>query len=60
MERLTRQKDEYPCRIADCNMEKYLESLNVEDFSLLDYCTNCPIFPIVNKLAEYEDKEELK
>jgi hypothetical protein len=55
MKRLTRPKDEYPCRIANCReIEHWIENMggNYENM-----CENCPIQPIVNKLAEYEDKD---
>ena len=61
MARLTRKKDQYPCRIAGgCPVEDWL----IDSGAILDdstrLCDNCPIEKYINKLAEYEDKEEDK
>ena len=51
------------CRIKCCHMENYLEDIfeqagkNYD--SDVDMCENCPLFTIVNTLAEYEDLIEL-
>ena len=55
MARLTREKDKFVCRIADCyKIESWIEDMDGDTSNM---CDNCPIMPIVNKLAEYEDKE---
>ena len=61
-ERLTRHKDEFPCRLkGHCSAEEWM--LDVTDTIYLywrkEACDNCPFMEIVNKLAEYEDKEEM-
>lgn len=61
MSRLTREKDEYRCRIKECCMEEWVEELtgvtsyNWETSSEF-MCDNCPLEKYVNKLAEYEDE----
>ena len=55
MKRMTRQKDEYKCRIANgCPIEDW--SMDQTGYALT--CDNCPIMKYINKLAEYEDLEE--
>jgi hypothetical protein len=53
MERLTRAKDQYPCRIKECPMEDYIYDLMGE--YPYNQCDDCPFEKIMNKLAEYED-----
>lgn len=61
MSRLTREKDEYRCRIKECCMEEWVEELtgvtsyNWETSSEF-MCDNYPLEKYVNKLAEYEDE----
>lgn len=58
MERMTRPKDKYECRIAGgCPIEGWMMEC-IEGELVRNPCDECPIMPIVNKLAEYEDKEE--
>lgn len=58
MIRLTRPKDNYPCRIAGgCRAELWIAELGGDPNDIV--CTNCPFEEIINKLAEYEDKEAL-
>ena len=57
MARLTRPMDEYECRIAGgCPIEDWLinKGYVISEF----ICEDCPVKPIVNNLAEYEDKYE--
>lgn len=55
--RLTREKDEYECRIAGgCPAENWMYALYGEYPT--DCCHNCPFEIFINKLAEFEDKEE--
>ena len=55
--RLTRVKDEYECRIAGgCPAEDWMYDLYGE---VANCCFNCPFEVYINKLAEYEDKEEI-
>ncbi len=57
MDRLTRIRDKYECRIAKgCKAEAWMKSIYGRYPE--DVCCNCPFEKIVNKLAEYEDKEE--
>ena len=53
MDRMTRHKDEWPCRIDKCEAENWV--LEIQD----DYCSTCPFEKYINKLAEYEDLAEL-
>ena len=57
MERMTRRKDQYECRINGCQAEAWFEDLGYgcEDAS---YCNTCPFEKYINKLAEYEDAAE--
>lgn len=57
--RYTRKKDEYKCRIADgCSVELWLENHGVDIYDPAELCLDCPFEKIINKLADYEDKEE--
>ncbi len=56
MVRLTRVKDQYPCRIAGgCPAESWIESLGYDLDKMGEMCNNCPFEKYINKLAEYED-----
>ena len=58
MKRMTRPKDKYECRIAGgCPIENWMLEC-VEGELVRSPCVECPIMPIINKLAEYEDLEE--
>lgn len=61
MSRLTRPKDRYECRIAGgCPAEDWIcECTNDGELANLP-CATCPFEKYINKLAEYEDKEEEK
>lgn len=58
MERLTRTKDEYECRIAGgCPAEEWIDEhlgLGLAE-AKEEVCLNCPFEKYINKLAEYED-----
>ena len=60
--RLTREKDEYECRIASCFAEDWIEEITGITIynwkSDTNVCDNCPFEKYINKLAEFEDKEE--
>ena len=60
-ERLTRHADDFLCRLKHCTAEEWM--LDVTDTIYLYWrkaaCDNCPFIEIVNRLAEYEDKEEM-
>ena len=59
MARMTRPKDEYECRIAGgCTIENWILECTDGELIFDCLCDNCPVMPIVNKLAEYEDLEE--
>lgn len=59
MTRLTRKKDNYPCRIKECKAEKWMNSFSFYGYYLEHSpCRDCPFEEIVNKLGEYEDLEE--
>ena len=57
MERLTRAKDQYPCRIAGgCPAEDWIEGLGYDlDKMEGDMCSDCPFEEYINTLADYED-----
>ena len=56
MKRLTRKKDQYPCRIADgCPGDIWIEN---HDGDPDDSCIDCPFEQYINALAEYEDAAE--
>lgn len=56
MERLTRRKDQYPCRMAGrCPAHEWITNLGGDGS---DCCVNCPFEKYINALAEYEDKAE--
>ena len=58
MERLTRVKDEYECRMKNCEMEEYLRQFFLSFFDSPtgpDVCSNCPLMPVANRLADFED-----
>ena len=57
-QRLTRKKDNYPCRIKNCYIEDWVLEHIVKGELIGNLCNDCPIEPLVNKLAEYEDREE--
>ena len=61
MARLTREKDQYECRIDVCYAESWMRDI-YGHYPLFEetpnICDHCPFMPIINKLAEYEDKEE--
>ena len=61
MSRLTREKDQWECRVlGGCQIEEYIaRCANVEVEDVADVCIDCPLMPIVNALAEYEDREGL-
>lgn len=57
MSRLTRKKDQYPCRIANsCPAEEWIEENTGAYCS--DICENCPFEKYINTLAMYEDMME--
>lgn len=62
MNRLTRRKDNFPCRFkGGCPAEEWMvevTGINYVNWEDDEACRNCPFMNIVNKLAEYEDKEE--
>lgn len=53
-ERMTRVKDNWPCRINECMAEEWMRDLYGE-YSEESICENCPFEDIVNRLAELED-----
>ena len=56
MERLTRRKDQYPCRMAgDCSADEWITDLGGDSSNC---CDTCPFEQYINALAEYEDKAE--
>lgn len=57
MERLTREKDDYECRVGGgCPAEDWMRSLYGE-YPSKDICEFCPFEKYINKLAEIEDKQ---
>ena len=57
-ERLTRHKDNYPCRLKDCYAEDWMNNLYGSYPVTEDCCNACPFMDIVNHLAELEDMFE--
>ena len=55
--RITREKESFPCRIDKCEIEDWLIDLYGHLPDNESPCDNCPVMKICNKLAEYEDKE---
>ena len=62
MKRLTRVKDKYECRIAGgCPVEDWMYDLYDTPIPMnKNECDKCPFEVYINKLAEYEDKEDNK
>jgi len=60
MIRLTKNLDEWECRAGECKVEDWIE--HISGVNCLDWehdcCDSCPFMVFINKLAEYEDKEE--
>lgn len=54
-ERLTSKNKEYECRIGGCEVENWVSSFRNDK---IDFCETCPFMKYINKLAEYEDREE--
>lgn len=57
MERVTRRKDKYSCRVYHCPVEDWMYDLYGE-LKDKDYCESCPVMFYANRLAEYEDKQD--
>lgn len=55
MARLTQKSKAWPCRMLNCPAEYWMEELYGEYPS--DQCNECPFMTLINKLADYEDKE---
>lgn len=56
----TREKDNFPCRIANgCNAEEWFDN-HVKGMIVGNICDDCPFENLINALAEHEDKEEGK
>lgn len=58
MERLTRVKDSFPCRIKECDAENWMYDLYGNYVYNKSICEECPFMTIVNRLAELEDQME--
>ncbi len=57
MERLTRVKDEYECRVGGgCPAEDWMRDL-YGFYPDGNICEHCPFEKYINKLAEIEDKQ---
>lgn len=57
MKRLTRKKDEYPCRAMKCVAEEWMME-STGKYPSCNVCENCPFEKYINALAAYEDKKE--
>jgi hypothetical protein len=59
--RMTRKKDNFPCRIAGgCKAEEWMQDHYTEEiYPSKNICYDCPFEELINKLADYEDKEEM-
>lgn len=51
--RLTRNKDDWSCRINECFAEEWM--YNHYGSYCDDPCKDCPFEKIINRLAEFED-----
>ena len=59
-ERLTLTKnDNIECRIPFCSVEDWVFKMTNEINPDYYVCEDCPFMVYINKLAEYEDKEEM-
>lgn len=62
MKRLTRENDQYSCRfLGGCPAEKWIEKhtgVTICDWNDEYICDDCPFEKYINRLAEFEDKEE--
>ena len=56
VERLTQPTKDYECRMKNCAAEDWMFELYGEFPK--DVCEKCPFQKLVNRLAEYEDKEK--
>ena len=62
MNRITRQKDNFPCRFkGGCPAEEWIRDITDTEYNKWQkqVCDNWPFEKYINKLAEYEDKEEM-
>lgn len=63
IERITRRKDKWPCRIANgCPAEDWIEIITGTSIDEWDtqgsICKTCPFEQYINRLAEFEDEAE--
>ena len=58
MKRMTRRKDEYECRMADCCPAEDWMKDYTGHWPENGFCNTCPFMEYINKLAEYEDVME--
>lgn len=59
--RLTRRKDDWPCRMNICTAEDWIEEItgtSEYNWSNSDFCSSCPFMQYINRLAELEDEKE--
>lgn len=54
--RLTSNKSDYECRCDHCEAEEWFYDKYGKYPE--DICEGCPFIKFINKLAEYEDREE--
>ena len=59
--RLTSPRSEFECRHKECEAEDWMFDIyDIYPSRLhVDICSTCPFMNIINKLAEYEDKESM-
>lgn len=59
LKRLTNPNKKYGCRLPDCEVDEWMYDIYDEYPSIIHQnpCKGCPFIKIVNKLAEYEDRE---
>ena len=62
MNRLTKVKDKYPCRIKECYAEEWMAEITGINFNKWEsdknLCDNCPFEKYINRLGEVEDMME--
>lgn len=58
MSRMTRPKDNWECRIKECEAEEWMRDIYGHYPKVDDICSICPLFEHIKQLAEYEDLVE--
>lgn len=51
-------RENYECRMKNCQMENYLRNFYI-DTDIIDFCDECPFINAINRLADLEDEKEV-